>query len=552
MYSGLKFSIITKFIPTNNLTLLVSAFSASVILDTFVILLSPDLFALVTGKELSLLADLKIFENFTRFNALIMAVILVLVSSVFRIYFYWLQIKAAEKTGLNITLFLNENILKFKNDLDTSYEESELISLPTARVTALVAEIILPYINLLASGISIATILIFITYFTGPLFLILNIILFAGYGSLILLNRSEIKKISEVLSAAQGKTINISKRSIASNKDIVLNNLQHKFLSASFEVFSGMRTAYSKYAFNASKAKLYIEPLLLLMVLIGAYVYASSSAPVTSATLVPIAIGAQRLIPLLQSCYRNITQIQGGTENERFVMNFISKCDFLNEGDKYVSKKRPSLNSENIIEIEKLKIMRGGKVINVIENFTVLIGDIVCITGESGVGKTSTLDTIAGYYDPKKNLRFGVHAIEKGTIYHSQNAPLIDGTVRENMTLFTGGLTMSDDDLYGLLKAVGLDRLAEMFILNPALKISESDGSFSGGQKQRLAFCRVLLANPGLYILDEPFSSLDDTTAVHLFQLLAGKNITTIIVSHQEAIQKMCSKSLIMHEYGGC
>lgn len=542
------FTLFRNFLPAKNLLLFTSIFCISIISDTFLILISPDLFALVTGKELSLLAEVQIFENLDQLDALVMATIFVLVSSAFRIYFYWIQIKVAENTGLNATLFLNKNILKYKGKLETSYEESELISLPTQRINAVVAEIILPYINLVASGISIVTILLFITYFTGPLFLILNIVLFAGYGSLILINKSGIKVISEVLSTAQGQTINISKRSISSNKDIILNNLQHNFLSASYKIFAGMRSAYSTYAFNSSKAKLYIEPLLLLIVLIGAYIYASSSTPVTSTTLVPIAIGAQRLIPLLQSCYRNITQIQGGKDNERFVVNFIAKCESLGKTDQFISKKEVSLNPENSLEIEELKIMRGDKVINFIQNFKVLSDDIICITGQSGVGKTSLLDTIAGYYGPQKKLRFGIDVIEQGTVYHSQNAPLIDGTVRENMTLFSDEQEISDLDLFELLQTVGLDRLADMFKRNPTLKISESDGSLSGGQKQRLAFCRVLLANPGLYILDEPFSNLDDKTALHLFQMLSDKKIATIIVSHQKVIQQMCSKSLIMRE----
>lgn len=539
-------TIFRKFLPVENILFFTAIFCISIIVDTFLILISPDLFALVTGKELNLLSGFEKFNDFTPINALIMATFFVLFSSVIRIYFYWIQIKVAENTGLNTTLFLNENILKFKSDLETTYEESELISLPTQRINAVVAEIILPYINLLASGISILTIILFITYFTGPLFLILNIILFAGYGSLIMMNRSQIKIVSEVLSTAQGQTINISKRSISSNKDIVLNDLQDNFLSTSYKIFAGMRAAYSTYAFNSSKAKLYIEPLLLLIALIAAYFYASSSAPITSATLVPVAIGAQRLIPLLQSCYRNITQIQGGKDNARFVVDFIAKCESLNGRDKYGSKKKVSLKVGNALEIDDLNIVRGRRVINIVKNFKVLSNDIVCITGQSGVGKTSLLDTIAGYYGPQKNLRFGMDVIELGSVYHSQNAPLIDGTVRENMTLFSGDQKINDIDLYELLKAVGLDRLAEMFKSNAAIKISDSDGSLSGGQKQRLVFCRVLLANPGLYILDEPFSNLDDDTAMQLFQLLAHKKITTIIVSHQEVIQKMCSKSLIL------
>lgn len=548
MLTHSRLGLFQKFMPKENILFYTLIFCFSIIIDTFLILISPDLFAMIAGKNSNLVSNFKVFENLSTQAAFIISVLLVLIGSIARIYCYWIQIKIAQSTGLNLTLFLNNKILRLKHKLDEQYEESQLISLPTSRVNGLVAEVIFPLINLSANLVSILTILAFITYLMGPLFLILNVALFSIYGALVLLNRSEMKSISSLLSEAQAQAINVAKRSISSNKDIILNDLNQTFLLDSHKLFQNLRLAYGQYSFNGTKAKLYIEPAILLVLLLGTYLSTDQDIAFTASSLVPLAIGAQRLIPLYQSSYRNIIQLQGGRSNETYIKNFVAKCEKIDLSKQATQGLKRVSNAANIIEIDHLDIVRGKKIINTIENFNIQHGEIVCVAGASGVGKTSFLDFLAGYYGPQDQVRYGNAVSKNGIVYHSQNAPLIDGTLRENMLLLSEDSGTTDLELISLLEAVGLSRLAETFRKTPSMKISESDGSLSGGQKQRLAFCRILLSTPGLYVLDEPFSSLDDETSIALFKMLSDRKIATIIITHQTAIKKLCSKIYTLSE----
>ncbi len=205
-----RIDLFWKFVPTQNILFFALIFCIVIIMDTFIILISPDLFAMVAGKVSNLVSSFGMFSNISTHTAFIISVLLLLIVSTARIYCYWIQIKIAQNTGLNLTLFLNNNILRLKHKLDDQYEESQLISLPTPRVNGLVAEIIFPLINLCANFISILTILVFITYLLGPLFLMLNIVLFSIYGGQVLLNRSEMKSISSLFSQAQAQALNVS------------------------------------------------------------------------------------------------------------------------------------------------------------------------------------------------------------------------------------------------------------------------------------------------------------------------------------------------------
>ena len=356
------------------------------------------------------------------------------------------------------------------------------------------------------------------------------------------------KSISSLLSQAQAQALTVAKRSISSNKDIILNDLDNKFLLDSKKLFQSLRLAYGQYSFNGSKAKLYIEPAILLVMLLGTYLSTSDGIVFTTSSIVPLAIGAQRLIPLYQSSYRNIIQLQGGRSNETYMREFVKKCEDIESSKKDMLGQKLVHNPKNIIEIDHLDIVRGEKTINKINNFNIKDSDVVCISGASGVGKTSFLDLLAGYYGPQDQIRFGNAVLNHGVVYHSQNAPLIDGTVKENLLLFSSESSPTDAELTSLLEAVGLSRLAASFRKNPNIKISESDSSLSGGQKQRLAFCRVLLSAPGLYVLDEPFSSLDDKTSIALLSMLLERKIATIIVTHQLSIKKLCTRIYTLNE----
>jgi heme exporter protein A len=156
----------------------------------------------------------------------------------------------------------------------------------------------------------------------------------------------------------------------------------------------------------------------------------------------------------------------------------------------------------------------------------VVAGDFLLVTGPNGSGKTTLLRLLAGLIVPTSgDLDVAIDRSRIGFLGHD---PLVyrELTPVENL------------DLYGRLYRVPERRerigmLLERFGLWAARR--EQTGALSRGMLQRLALCRALLHDPGLLLLDEPFSALDAAGAELLLEELARREAdrTIVLASHQ-------------------
>ena len=167
-------------------------------------------------------------------------------------------------------------------------------------------------------------------------------------------------------------------------------------------------------------------------------------------------------------------------------------------------------------------------------------GGFLVVTGPNGSGKTTLLRLCAGLATPTAG-ELDVD-VDRGRLGYLGHEPLVyrELTALENL------------DLYGRLYRVPERRerigmLLERFRLWDAR--SERTGSFSRGMLQRLALCRAFLHEPELYILDEPFSSLDESGAELLDRELAGmrERRTLLVSTHDpERISPLASGRLAL------
>jgi ABC-type multidrug transport system ATPase subunit len=167
-------------------------------------------------------------------------------------------------------------------------------------------------------------------------------------------------------------------------------------------------------------------------------------------------------------------------------------------------------------------------------------GEALVVTGPNGSGKTTLLRLCAGLAVPTRG-ELAVEA-ERAQVGYLGHEPLVyrDLTAIENL------------DLYGRLYRVPERRerigmLLERFGLWEAR--SERVASYSRGMTQRLALCRVLLHEPGLVILDEPYTALDaDGAALLDRELTALREDRTLLIStHDPArIEPLATTSLAL------
>ncbi|UBH23439.1 ATP-binding cassette domain-containing protein [Macrococcus armenti] len=177
------------------------------------------------------------------------------------------------------------------------------------------------------------------------------------------------------------------------------------------------------------------------------------------------------------------------------------------------------------IELENVNVIKTRKILNDI-NIKIKKGDWIGISGQSGAGKTTLIQTIIGlnnitgrYIINGKPIDCPVNMFDMWNISSQQNH-FIEGTVMENM--FT---QVSNQRLESLLKQFNLP-------FNADSNVDAFGSNLSGGERQRLHFIRMILRNKSLWILDEPFNGLDESNIQIMMDYLKEQSITLILISH--------------------
>lgn len=196
-----------------------------------------------------------------------------------------------------------------------------------------------------------------------------------------------------------------------------------------------------------------------------------------------------------------------------------------------------------MIETRNVTIGYNGIAIRSHLSYTFDDGKIYGILGESGIGKTTFLKTIAGLLKPIEG-----EIVIEGKAAENNEKPYL---MHQQYTCFDW-LTCIDNILI-------TDRIKHKAITKEskqkAVDILESVGLFdhwnkyptqlSGGQKQRLALARTLYASPNVMLMDEPLSALDESTRLKMQSLIIREHEKTsntiIMITHSSAeAERMC------------
>jgi ABC-type multidrug transport system fused ATPase/permease subunit len=175
-------------------------------------------------------------------------------------------------------------------------------------------------------------------------------------------------------------------------------------------------------------------------------------------------------------------------------------------------------------------------------SFSVPRGSRTALVGPSGAGKSTILALIERFYDPTDGLiRLGgvdIRGLDRMELraqigYVEQDAPVLAGTIRENLVLGTPDAT--DAQCIDVLHAVNLTEVLERNELGLNAPVGEDGVMLSGGERQRLAIARTLLSAPPILLLDESTSSLDGLNEQLLREAIdaVAENRTLIVIAHR-------------------
>ncbi len=182
-------------------------------------------------------------------------------------------------------------------------------------------------------------------------------------------------------------------------------------------------------------------------------------------------------------------------------------------------------------------------------------GEHVGIIGRSGSGKSTLARLLMGFYEPDSGQilldNLDLHQLEVADLrqqigYVTHDMPLLAGSLRDNLTL--GARYISDARMLEVAELTGVSELARQHPQGFERQVGERGQLLSGGQRQTVLLARALLLDPPILLLDEPTSSLDNTSEEAIrgrLQKLA-RNKTLLLITHRASLLSLVDRLIVL------
>lgn len=479
--------------------------------------------------------------------------ILIFVGIALRLLLLWAQTKLGYVTSAAFSSSIYIRTLYQAYSIHVSRNSSEVISGITNKASAILEFLLKPLMNLVASSVTIVAIII--TLFTiNPL---VALVTFLGFGllyaSIILMVKKRLATNSVVLSREYPQMVKALQEGLGGIRDVLIDGTQETY----GKIFNKAQSRYSESAANnqivGNSPRLIVEFLGILFICVIAYQLVLKGDGFIAAipTLAALALGAQRLLPALQTFYYNWTSLRGGQESVEDGLQFLEQ-PFPEHAHKV---NPPPIKFERSIKMENLSFRYNQEGAIVLKNLNLTLekGKRYGFVGTTGCGKSTLLDVIMGLLIPTKgHLKIDDNIIDNHN-YRSwqvilahvpQAIYLSDTSLAENIAF---GVEVDKIDMDRVREAAQKAQIAETIEALPQKYdtfVGERGIRLSGGQRQRIGIARALYKNAQVIVFDEATSALDNETELAVMEGIENlaDDLTILIVAHRVTTLKRCDK----------
>ncbi|EMJ93477.1 ABC transporter, ATP-binding protein [Leptospira kirschneri str. JB] len=470
-----------------------------------------------------------------------------------RLLVLWVGNRLSFASGADLSLDIYRKTLYQPYRIHVMRNSSEIMGGILGKASGLVPALILPIINTLGGILIIGTILIALILFNPAI----SISVFIGfgviYGIIGYVTRKRLSIIGKIKSEEYTRVIKILQEGLGGVRDILLDGNQAVYCKIFEESDQKFRRASAESAFIGGSPRFLIESFGMILLAIFAYLLSRSDSGLV--TVLPllgaIALGAQRILPILQQVYQSWVTIKG---NEKAFWDVLELLD--QNIPEYIDLNIKPLKFSDCVRIEDLAFRYHPDQSWVIKDlsFNIYNGDRIGFIGVTGSGKSTLLDIVMALLEPSKGkLIVDNQIIDSNTMKRAwqaniahvpQSIYLSDSTIAENIAF---GISLDQID-FDRVRMAAKQAQIDSHIMN--LKdgyntfVGERGIRLSGGQRQRIGIARALYKEASVIIFDEATSALDNETEKAVIEAIEGlgKHLTVLLVAHRVTTLRNCNK----------
>ena len=402
---------------------------------------------------------------------------------------------------------------------------------------------------LLVSVLILITLIVISPAFTAFTIITLGMV----YAALMRIMKKRLEMNAQTIAQALSERIKITQEGLGSIREILLGHSQQYFVNRFSKSERKFRLAQAFNWMVGPSPRFVVEALG--MVLIAGFAYMSVTSTNGLTTVIPalgaMALGAQRLLPNLQSIYIGITNLRG---QEQTVIDVIALSN--QPVDEESQRGLNPLAFDYSLDFENVYFQFDSQLPMVVKglNFSIAKGDRVGIMGPTGSGKSTTIDLLMGLLTPSSG-QISVDNVplvgkarlewQKNIAHVPQDLYLIDATFAENIAFC---VPPEEIDLERVKKAAKSAHIHD-FIVNSSKGyqglVGERGIQLSGGQRQRIGIARALYKGAQVLVFDEATSALDTDTETAVMSSIEkiNRNITIIMVAHRLSTLSHCDSA---------
>jgi len=473
-------------------------------------------------------------------------------AGVMRLLLLWANTRLSFATGADLSINIYRRTLYQPYAVHVARNSSEIINAISNKTSGVISTMMM-ILTLIGSSIMLVAILIALLS-VNP---VIALAAFGGFGLIyvfiIRVTREKLLSNSVRIARESTQVIKSLQEGLGGIRDVLIDGSQAAYCQIYRDADLPSRRAQGSSAFISTSPRYAMEALGMLLIAALAYALAQEADGISKAIpiLGALALGAQRLLPVLQQAYGAWTSIQGSNASLQDTLELLDQ-PLPDYADQPAVLEMPFQRS---IALNLLSFRYSSEAPLVLKKISINIakGSRVGFIGTTGSGKSTLLDIVMGLLTPSEGtLEIDGQAVTIGNqrawqahIAHVPQAIfLADSTIEENIAFGVPKIQIVRERVFQAARKAQIDEIVESWPKKYQTVVGERGVRLSGGQRQRIGIARALYKRADVIIFDEATSALDNETEQAVMDSIEclSDEITILIIAHRLTTLKNCTQ----------